>query len=131
MERRLLQIAIFIAGLVPILIGLAGVAWGVQFISPADNPAIDGIVRFLSGVLLAVGVQYWISIPHIEKHQVQFSVLTFILVFGALARLTALFFGGVPAMGTVFIAVVALVYVPLLWMWQRRLAHNHKVYSTP
>jgi len=131
MERRLLQIAIFIAGLVPILMGFAGVAWGVQFISLDDNAAVDGAVRFLSGVLLAVGVQYWISIPHIEKHGTQFSVLTFILVFGALARLSALFFSGVPGLGTFFITLVALVYVPLLWIWQRRLARNHKVYGTP
>jgi len=131
MERRLLQIAIFLGGLVPILIGLAGVSLGVRFISLDDNPEMDGAVRFLSGVLLAVGVQYWISIPHIERHETQFSVLTFIIVFGALTRLTALFFGGVPNLGTVFISLVALVYVPMLWMWQRRLAHNHKVYSTP
>jgi uncharacterized protein DUF4345 len=131
LERRLLQIAIFIAGLVPILMGLAGVVWGVRFLSIDDNPAMDGAVRFLSGVLLAVGVQYWISIPHIEKHETQFAVLTFILVFGSLARLTSLFFGGVPSFGTVFVALVALVYVPLLWLWQRRLADTHKIYGTP
>ncbi|MEW6642465.1 MAG: DUF4345 domain-containing protein [Pseudomonadota bacterium] len=131
MERRLLQLAIFIAGLVPISMGLAGVAWGVRFISLDDSPSMDGAVRFLSGVLLAVGVQYWISIPHIEKHETQFSVLTFILVFGTLARLTSLFFGGVPSFGTIFVSVVTLIYVPLLWLWQRRLVHSHRVYSTP
>ncbi|WP_315835077.1 DUF4345 domain-containing protein [Bradyrhizobium prioriisuperbiae] len=131
MERRLLQIAIFFAGVIPIAIGLAGVTWGVRFLSIDDNASIDGAVRFLSGVLLAVGAQYWISIPHIEKHQTQFSVLTFILVFGSLARLTSLFFGGVPSFGTVIVSVVTLIYIPLLWLWQRRLAHNHKVYNTP
>jgi Domain of unknown function (DUF4345) len=131
MERRLLQIAIFIAGLVPIAMGVAGVAWGVRFFSLDDNPAVDGAVRFLSGVLLAVGAQYWASIPHIEKHETQYAVLTFILVFGTLARLTSLFFGGVPSFGTIFVSAVTLIYVPLLWMWQRRIAHNHKIYRTP
>ena len=131
MERRLLQFAIFIAGVVPIGLGLAGVAWGLRFVDPGNSASLDGAVRFLSGVLLAVGVQYWIAIPHIEKHQTQFSVLTFILVFGTLARLTSLFFGGVPSFGTIFVSAVTLIYVPLLWLWQRRLVHSHRVYNTP
>jgi hypothetical protein len=48
--------------------------------------------------------------------------VTFILVAGTLARLMSVIGHGVPTVGIMINVIAGLVFVPLLWLWQRRVA---------
>ena len=122
MERKLLQIAVALAGLAAVGFGLAGVLFGTTFMGLSDDVVIDSYVRFLKGMTLAIGGVYWSAIPNIERHGERISLVTLILVGGAAARLLAVVSHGVPTMGILFSLVGELIFVPLLWLWQRHVA---------
>src|SRR5271154_6001977 len=55
LERRLLQISVAIAGLVPVGGGLAGVIWGPSMLGETVQNPLDSHFRYLSGLLAAIG----------------------------------------------------------------------------
>jgi hypothetical protein len=122
MERKLLQIAVALAGLASVGFGLAGVVFGTTFMGLSDDVVIDSYVRFLKGMTLAIGFVYWSAVPEIERHGERISLVTFILVGGAVARLMAVVSHGVPTLGILFGLAGELIFVPLLWLWQRHVA---------
>jgi hypothetical protein len=122
MERKLLQIAFALAGLVLVGFGLAGVFFGANFMDLTGNVVMDSYIRFLKGMLLAIGLIYWSSIPDIERHGERISLITFILVLGAVPRLMAVIGHGVPTIGILISLAGELIFAPLLWLWQRHLA---------
>jgi hypothetical protein len=99
MERRLLQIAFALTGLLLIVFGLAGVFFGANFADLSGRVEMDSYFRFLKGMLLGIGLIYWSSIPDIARHSERISVVTFILVLGAVPRLIAVIGHGVPTIG--------------------------------
>jgi Domain of unknown function (DUF4345) len=124
-ERRLLQICVAIAACVPVGTGLAGAALGQQFLTtgPIDI-SLDSHFRYLSGLLLAVGLLYWSVIPQIEKHTLLFSRLTVIVVAGGLARLYGVLVAGPPPAPMLFGLGMELIVAPALWLWHWRLARR-------
>jgi hypothetical protein len=122
MERKLLQIAFACAGLVLTIFGLAGVFFGANFMDLTGNVVMDSYVRFLKGMLLAIGLIYWSSVPDIERHGERISLVTFILVLGAIPRLMAVIGHGVSTIGILISLGGELIVAPLLWLWQRRVA---------
>ncbi len=122
MERKLLQIAFALAGLTLVGFGFAGVFFGATFIDLSGDVVMDSYIRFLKGMLLAIGLVYWSSIPDIERHGERISLLTFILVLGAVPRLMAVIGHGVPTIGILVSLVGELIFAPLLWVWQRHVA---------
>ena len=122
MERKLLQIAFASAGLVLVGFGLAGVFFGATFTDLSGNVVMDSYIRFLKGTLLAIGLVYWSSIPDIERHGERISLITFILVLGAVPRLMAVIGHGVPTVGIMIGLAGELIFAPLLWLWQRHVA---------
>jgi hypothetical protein len=122
MERKLLQIALALAGLVLVGFGLAGVFFGANFMDLTGNVAMDSYVRFLKGMLLAIGLVYWSSIPDIERHGERIALVTFILVLGAVPRLMAVIAHGVPTIGILISLGGELIVAPLLWLWHRHVA---------
>jgi Domain of unknown function (DUF4345) len=122
MERKLLQTAVALAGLAAVVFGLAGVLFGTTIMEMSDDVVTDSHVRFLKGMTLAIGLVYWSAIPNIERHGERIALVTLILVGGALARLMAVVSHGVPTMGILFSLVAELIFVPLLWLWQRHVA---------
>jgi hypothetical protein len=119
MERKLLQIAFAIAGLVLVAFGFAGVFFGATFVDLSGNVVMDSYIRFLKGMLLAIGLIYWSAIPDIEHHGERIALVTFILVLGAVPRLMAVIAHGVPTIGILVSLAGELVVAPLLWLWQR------------
>jgi len=119
MERKLLQIAFALAGLVLIGFGLAGVFFGAGFVDLSRNVEMDSYFRFLKGVLLGIGLIYWSSIPQIERHGERISLVTFILVLGAVPRLIAVIGHGVPTIGILISLAGELIVAPLLWLWHQ------------
>ena len=115
--RRALQVAIAIAGLVPVVAGAAG-AWKPSLVGLGT----DTHAAYLSGLLLGIGLAFWSLIPGIERQSRSFGLLSAIVILGGLARLfLALRLGdGRPAVTLPLI--MELGVVPLLWHWQRRVA---------
>ena len=122
MERKLLQIAFALGGLTLVGFGFAGVFFGATFIDLSGDVVMDSYIRFLKGMLLAIGLVYWSSILDIERHGERISLVTFILVLGAVPRLMAVIGHGVPTIGILVSLVGELIFAPLLWFWQRHVA---------
>jgi hypothetical protein len=121
-ERKLLQIAFALAGLALVGFGFAGVFFGANFLDLSGNVVMDSYIRFLKGMLLAIGLIYWSSIPDIERHGERISLVTCILVLGAVPRLMAVISHGVPTIGILISLAGELIAAPLLWLWQRRVS---------
>ena len=122
MERKLLQIAFAVAGLMLIGFGFAGVLFGANFTDLSGNVVMDSYIRFLKGMLLAIGLVYWSAIPDIERRGERIALVTFILVLGAVPRLMAVISHGVPTIGIIVGLTGELIVAPLLWLWQRHVA---------
>ncbi|MFN3944829.1 MAG: DUF4345 domain-containing protein [Allosphingosinicella sp.] len=124
-ERRLLQGAVALAAAVPILAGGAGVATGGAFLTGVEPPLatdLDSHMRYLSGLLLGIGLAFLAAIPRIERNGVIFAGLGAIVVVGGLGRLLSLAVAGVPGPGHLFGLAMELAVVPALVLWQRRIA---------
>jgi Domain of unknown function (DUF4345) len=122
MERTLLQMAVAVAGLAGVGLGLTGVLFGTLYADLSGDVVLDSYVRFLKGALLAIGLIYWSCIPQIERHSERISLVTFTLVLGTLSRLLSVVGHGVPTLGIVANLIAGLILVPLLWLWQRHVA---------
>ena len=85
-ERRWLQVAIILASLVPIAAGLAGIILGPGMIETGSTANLDSHFRYLSGVLLAIGLAFLSLVPRIETQTLRFQLLTLIVFIGGLAR---------------------------------------------
>lgn len=122
MERRILQAAVALLALVPVSAGLAGVIRGPAFLGaeapwPAD---LDSHLRYLSGLLFALGLGWWSCVPSIETKGRRFRLLAAVTVAGGLGRLAALGLAGAPSAGHLAGLGLELVVVPGLVLWQRR-----------
>ncbi|HEV7255327.1 MAG TPA: DUF4345 domain-containing protein [Mesorhizobium sp.] len=125
-EKRLLQAVVAVLAITPVLTGLAGVILGPDFLGlgppwPAD---LDSHFRFLSGILLAMGLLWWSCVPGIERKTGRFRLLAALTVTGGLARLLSLFLAGAPSTGHLLGLSVELLLVPPLTLWQARLARR-------
>lgn len=124
-ERRLLQIVVAFAGLVPVSAGLAGALLGPAFVAHGSQAAaLDSHFRYLSGLLLAIGIIFWTFVPVIEQRTMQVRLLTTIVFVGGLARLLGIVIEGWPSGSMLFGLGMELVVTPLLCAWQGRVARR-------
>lgn len=124
-EMRLLQIAVAVAALVPITAGLAGILGGPTVFGPdARGVTLDSHVRYLSGLLLGIGLAFWSFIPRMTQVTREVRLLTALVVLGGLARLLSLVLFGMPSAGMMFGLVMELVVTPALCLWQGRIARS-------
>ncbi len=107
----------------PVLAGLAGVVFGVAMTGErAGGPDLDSHVRYLSGLLLAIGLAYWASVPAIERHTDRMRLLTGLVVVGGLARLGGFALHGLPGLPMRLALVMELGIAPAICLWQARVA---------
>lgn len=126
-ERRLLQLATALACIVPLMMGFTSVLHGPDVMRGVDPPVpvdLDSHFRYLSGLLLGIGLVFLASIPRIERHTIVFRTLGTIIVIGGLSRLVSLAAVGVPGNGHRFALVMELGVVPLIVLWQARVARR-------
>jgi len=124
-ERRLLQAAVALASLVPLSIGTLGVIEGPELLRGVGTAVpvdLDSHVRYLSGLLAGIGLGFVSCIPAIERRGARFRMLGLIVVLGGLARLLSLAGAGAPGRGHLFGLAMELAVVPLLMLWQSRIA---------
>ncbi len=123
-EKRALQFAVAVAGLVPVTAGALGVLagpWHLELSGPL--PALTH-AAYLSGLLLGIGLAFWSLIPGIERQGRAFGLLTAIVAVGGLARLLTAARLGVWSPFVTGPLVMELAVTPALWLWQRRVAHS-------
>ncbi len=132
-ERRLLQLAVAIACLVPLSVGGWSIIHGPHFLgrAAAIPTDLDSHFRYLSGIFVAVGLAFATCIPGIERKTARFRLLGSLIVCGGLARLVSLTAVGTPSLGHQFGLGIELGVVPLLMLWQARVAQRFPSISGP
>lgn len=124
-ERRALQAVVAVACLVPILAGLDGVLRGPATFGLAAVPAdLDSHYRYLSGIFLMLGLAFASTIPAIERNGPRFRLLGAMVVTGGLARALSWAAVGAPGLEHRLGLAMELAVVPLLMLWQARVARS-------
>ena len=126
-EKRALQCVVGALAAIPVLAGIEGIVSGPEFLGvgqpwPAD---LDSHFRFLSGIFLAMGIAWYSCIPAIEANAARFRLLAALTFAGGLARLFSLAIAGPPSLGHLGGLGMELIVVPLLVLWQARVARRH------
>ncbi len=108
------------ASLVPLYVGGLGVT-GLLY--EASSPALDNHTRYLSGLLLAIGLAFAWCVFRIETRSTVVRLLTFLVLVGGLARLLSISLHGGTAV-SLFGLAMELGVTPLLCLWQARVARR-------
>jgi len=131
-QRLCLQLVMVIACMIPIAAGLAGAVMG-SGIPEKGNMGIseDSQFRYLSGLLLAIGLCFLSLVPKIERATAAMRLLTFIVIIGGLARLAGVAVLGIPSRWMVGGLTMELAVTPLLCLWQTKLAQRYRAEKLP
>ena len=127
-SRRLLQAMVLALSVVPIGAGGAGVLLGPALVGAGGTGSVDldSHFRYLSGLLLAIGLLFVAAVPRIERHAAWFRTGAVIVFCGGLARLLSLVQTGAPSPPHLVALAIELVIVPLLALWQASVARAEK-----
>jgi hypothetical protein len=115
-ERRTLQTCVVLAGLVAVLAG----AWGVLNDLGSHGGALASNERYLSGLLLAIGLGFWTTVSDIEGKTGRFRLLTALVVVGGIARLLGVALGDTLSWSIGGALAMELLVAPVLCLWQGR-----------
>ncbi len=78
---------------------------------------LDSHFRYLSGLLLGIGLAFWTTIPALESKGGRFRLLCLIVFIGGLGRLCSLIALGPPGRSMLFGLAMELVVTPLFaWL---------------
>ncbi len=124
-EKSALQFAVALAGLVPVTAGALGM-FDPALLKMAQTPSASTHAAYLSGLLLGIGLTFWALVPSIERQQRLFTLLAGIIVLGGLARLLMALRLGIWTPSVRLPLAMELGVVPLLWVWQRRIARQYQ-----
>jgi hypothetical protein len=122
-EARLLRIAVAAACLVPISAGGVGVVLGPAMVGIENvTVAADSHYRYLSGLLLGIGILFLTTVPRVERSTVRFRLLATIVIIGGLGRLFGVLFNR-DADGSSLCALgMELGVTPALLLWQAKVS---------
>ncbi|THD52843.1 DUF4345 family protein [Phenylobacterium sp.] len=115
LERRLLQAVILLAGVVPVGGGL----WGALGHMTTIGATSASEARYLSGLLLGIGLTFWACVPTLERRGAVVRTLAAIVVVGGLARLAGAVQTGFP-LSVSLPLVMELAVTPLVALWRER-----------
>jgi hypothetical protein len=114
LEKRALQVAVVAAATVAV----AGGGWGVVTALGEDVSGLASHERYLSGLLFAIGLAFWTTVPDIESKSERFRLLTVLVVAGGLCRLLGVALGDTLSGITATALVMELLVAPTLCLWQ-------------
>ena len=118
----MLQRVVALGAIVPVGAGLYGVLFGTLLTGDRLSIAGDSHYRYLSGLLLGIGLIFWASIPAIETRTGRFQLLTLIVVAGGLGRLAGMLITGLPSLSMILALAMELLVTPAICLWQMRVA---------
>ena len=124
-ERRLLQQAVGIGAVIPFSAGLYGVLFGPALTGTVMSVSGESHYRYLSGLLVGIGLCFWSTLPSIEIRTGRFRLLTLLVVIGGLGRLIGLGLTGLPSLFMIGGLIVELIVAPVLCLWQTRVANRY------
>ena len=124
LERRALHCCVSLGALVPVVAGLGGGICGADLLGEASSPNGESHVRYLSGLLLAIGLGFWSTVPEIERKTMVFQLLSSIVFVGGIFRAAHLLSSAVPTWVMYGAAIMELFVTPLLCLWQSRVAKS-------
>lgn len=116
----MLRATIWLTCCVPILAGLAGCLTGTAFLGAAGAPAADSHVRYLSGLLLGIGIGFAWAAVDLKRRAWVFDILAPIVILGGLSRLLGSALAGTPPLPHLLALGMELGAMPALWLWVRR-----------
>jgi hypothetical protein len=112
----MLPIAIRLAALVPTLAGGGGALFGPAFLQEESGPATASHLRYLSGLLLGLGLLAWWCAGALDRRRLVFEALCAMVALGGLARLGGLLADGAPPWPHLLALGMELGVVPALWV---------------
>jgi hypothetical protein len=134
-EKQLLQITVALGALVPIFGGLTGIAAGPNAFTASEillHTELDSHMRYLSGLLFAIGLGFLYCVPGIEAKGKFLRGLVLIVLIGGMARLLGVMAHGMPAFPMNFALFMELIVTPAIGLWQIRIEKRYQrdaVYS--
>lgn len=124
-ERKFLQRSVAVAATIPVATGLYGVLFGQALTGDAVSLSAESHFRFMSGLLLGIGLLFWSTLPGIEEKTARFRLLTLLVAIGGLGRLAGLALTGLPSVFMIGGLVMELIVTPILCLWQTRVANRY------
>lgn len=125
LEKRLLQIVVALACLVPLIAGSAGVLRGAAWLQHGPVATdLDSHFRYMSGIFLGVGIAFVTCVPAVETKGARLRMLAGFVVLGGLSRLFSVAQLGWPGTGHQFGLVMELFVTPCLVLWQAGLVRR-------
>ena len=123
-EKRALQLALSLVLILPFTAAITGVVQGPGFLGkpPVIPTDLDSHFRYVGGIFLAMLCLYLSCIPDIERKTQRLRLLGILTMTGGVARLFSLATVGVPSIGHQVGLVIELGIVPLMLLWQARVA---------
>lgn len=122
-ERRIFQITVLAASIVPIAAGAAGVLAGPRILHgvASASPDLESHFRYLSGLLLGIGLAFVACAADLDRRAGLYRSLSLIVILGGLGRLLGAIERGSPSGANRFAFAMELVVVPLLLIWFARI----------
>ena len=117
-HRNALRVCVALAAVVPVAGGLFG---AVQSLGGVSAWSADHY-RYLSGLLLAIGLGFWSTVPQIERHAQRFRLLTGLVAIGGLCRLLGVVLGDPLTPAVAAALALELLATPLLCLWQAQIS---------
>jgi hypothetical protein len=91
---------------------------GARLLGGVGIGGLDSHFRYLSGLLLGIGVAFLWTTPHIELQGQRFRLLTAIVVTGGVVRLVGAVLTGTIVLPMFLALVMELAVTPALCLWQ-------------
>ncbi len=123
-ERTVFRLAVFVPAFVPVSAGLAGTLLGAGLPgleAAAEAVNLDSHIRYLSGLLLGIGLGFWSTVMRPAIRLDRFRLLAVIVIAGGAARLLSLLLAGWPDAPHVAALATELAVTPALLVWSMRL----------
>lgn len=124
-SRRALQLVVAVLALVPLTTSSLIIIQGAgRFIGTEAVPAgLDSAIRYLAGVYFGVALYIWWIIPRIERQSAGITFVAGAIFLGGVSRAVSVADVGTAGLITWVFLTIELM-VPLLVVWQRRLAQD-------
>jgi hypothetical protein len=124
--KRGLQLTLAVLSMIPIAVGIMGIALGTSRWLPADaiTPEFDSHYRYIAGYYVSLGMLTLWIIPRIEKHRSLFRIICASVFIGGIGRVASIVQVGLPGSLAIFFTAFELCF-PLFLFWQAKLSHSH------